>query len=128
MRIPGLMGKLDDSWNGPYEVNRKLNDVNYEIVVPNYRNKCKVVHINNLKTWVEQQARVLRIICVVEESSETPAKLKLLGNTMPAQGQQALTSLLNEFGRCHVQLTRQYHFGCTLNLYRDGTSHQVGTV
>ena len=38
MRIPGITGKLD---------------VNYEIVVPNYRNKRKVMHINNLKTWVE---------------------------------------------------------------------------
>ena len=98
MRIPGPTGKLDDSWYGLNEVNSKLNDVNYEMVVHNYRrNKHKVVHINNLKTWVEQQARVLRIICAVEESSEAPTKLKLLGNAMPARGQQALTSLLNEF-------------------------------
>ena len=41
---------------------------------------------------------MLRIVCASEKSSEAPAKLKLLGNAMPAQGQQALTSLLNEFG------------------------------
>ena len=41
---------------------------------------------------------MLRIVCASEKSSEAPAKLKLLGNAIPAQGQQALTSLLNEFG------------------------------
>ena len=28
MRISGLTGKLEDLWDGPYEVNCKLNDVN----------------------------------------------------------------------------------------------------
>ena len=36
MRILGLTGKLEDSWDGPYEVNRKLNNVNYELIVPNH--------------------------------------------------------------------------------------------
>ena len=40
----------------------------------NNRNKHKVVHINNLKMWVEQQAQVLRIVCATEESSEAPVK------------------------------------------------------
>ena len=86
----------------------QLNDVNYEIVVP--KNKRKMVHINNLKTWVEQQARVLQIVCAAEEaaeeSSEAPAKLKLLGNAMPAQGQLALISLLNQFGDVMSNLPR----------------------
>ena len=29
LRIPGMRGKLEDAWDGPYEVYRKLNNVNY---------------------------------------------------------------------------------------------------
>ena len=27
MRLPGLTGKLDDSWDGPYKIYRKVNAV-----------------------------------------------------------------------------------------------------
>ena len=29
-------------WDGPYEVYKKLSDVNYEVAVPNNRTKIKV--------------------------------------------------------------------------------------
>ena len=39
LQVPGMAGKLDDAWDGPYEVNRRCNDVNYETCVPNQRSK-----------------------------------------------------------------------------------------
>ena len=53
LKIPGLGNKLDDSWDGPYEVFRKLNDDNYEAIIPKCRGRRKVVHVNNLKPWVQ---------------------------------------------------------------------------
>ena len=44
MGIPGLVRKLEDAWDGPYEVNRKLNEVNYEICIPPCKAKTKTVH------------------------------------------------------------------------------------
>ena len=61
LRLPGFAGKLEDAWDGPYEINRKFNEVNYEFCIPSRLSKVKVVHVNNIKKWVEQKARVLRI-------------------------------------------------------------------
>ena len=75
LRIPGLEGKLEDLWDGPYEVFRKCNDVNHELAIPNRRSKCKVIHINNLKCWIPQQAHVYRIVVASDEVEEPEAKL-----------------------------------------------------
>ena len=79
MRIPGLAGKLEDSWDGPYEIFKYLNDVNYEICVPNKRKK---LHVNNMKQWVAQQAAVLRIMALAEEVHDPHEKFKLSGNAL----------------------------------------------
>lgn len=34
MRVPGLTGKLEDSWEGPYEVVDKVSQVNYQLAIP----------------------------------------------------------------------------------------------
>ena len=34
MRVPGLVGKLDDSWNGLYEVVDKISPVTYQLAIP----------------------------------------------------------------------------------------------
>ena len=44
VRCPELRGKLDDHWDGPYEVNRKITPVTYELAVPHRRAKVKVIH------------------------------------------------------------------------------------
>ena len=30
LRMPGLCGKINESWDGPYESHRRVSDVNYE--------------------------------------------------------------------------------------------------
>lgn len=45
LHVPGMVGKLDDAWDGPYEIYRKVNDVNYEVIVPNRKNRKKIVHV-----------------------------------------------------------------------------------
>ena len=45
--------KLDDAWDRPYKVIRKIRN-NYEIVVPHHCVKPKIFHINNLKTIQEE--------------------------------------------------------------------------
>ena len=47
VRTPGLTGKLDASWEGPYQVMKHFNRVNYLIDIHGRRQK--VVHINKLK-------------------------------------------------------------------------------
>ncbi|XP_066960728.1 uncharacterized protein [Macrobrachium rosenbergii] len=42
---------LEPRYKGPWKVLRKLSDVNYEIEAPGTRRKCKVFHINRLKSY-----------------------------------------------------------------------------
>jgi len=48
MRIPGLQGSLEASWEGPYDVVEKLSRVNYKVRREG-GDKKKLVHINNTK-------------------------------------------------------------------------------
>ena len=44
---PDLSRKFRKAWIGPYQINKKISDLNYEIV--NKANKTQVVHVNRLK-------------------------------------------------------------------------------
>ena len=70
MRVPGLTGKLDDSWEGPYEVVDKISSVNYQLAIPGRTNKARVVHVNMLRQWHTPDARVLRLVVADEDEEE----------------------------------------------------------
>ena len=41
MRVPVICGKINDAWDGPYEVHKRVGEVNYEVVIPNVKEKNK---------------------------------------------------------------------------------------
>ena len=67
--LPSLANKLKLEWVGPYQVLRRLNDVNYEVETPG-RRKEKVVHINLLKKWHEPQVNLLAVTEPKAEQTE----------------------------------------------------------
>ena len=69
-RILGLGSKLEDSWEGPWEVVKKLSSVNYRIKSLAKVMKQKVVHINNVKRYVEREECVQVLTVVAEEVQE----------------------------------------------------------
>ena len=83
-KIPRLGNKLDDAWDGPYEVIRKISNTNYEIAVPHNHAKTKIVHINNLKTWKQEEARVYRIVVAADDMPDLADGLKLHGSVATA--------------------------------------------
>ena len=98
LRIPGLGRKLDDTWDGPYEVHRKIGDVNYEVIVPNKRKKKKIVHINNCKEWHQADALVLRIVAAAEEmGDEKEDKLGLFEAELTEVQKKTLDDLLRNY-------------------------------
>ena len=64
MRVVDPGGKLGDRWDGLYEVESKVADVTYRLVVPNGRKKSITAHINRLKP---PDASVLRVVVADEE-------------------------------------------------------------
>ena len=70
VRTPNLAGKLEDIWEGPYEVTNRISSVTYELAVPARRIKKRVVHINMLKAWKSTEAPVFREIVAEEDGCE----------------------------------------------------------
>ena len=94
IRIPGLAAKLEDSWDGPYEVLKSLSDVNYQVSIPKFCGKTKILHMNNLKPWVEQTGKGLRIIAVAEDVMTEEEKLKLVGEPLTADQMTEIDEIL----------------------------------
>ena len=63
-RVPGMSGKLAESWHGPYEVEERKSRVDYKVKVG--RGRSKVLHINNLKRYHPRGEEVLRLAIVAE--------------------------------------------------------------
>ena len=79
VRKPILQGKLNTSWEGPYEIDKQISPVTYSVQVPGKPHKCKVLHCNLLKKWTTPAARIHRVIVMTEEESacEAPSGLRL---------------------------------------------------
>ena len=69
-RIPGLIGKLEESWHGPYKVVAKKGRVDYLVDMGKGKGRVKVLHINNLKKYHPRVEEVLRLALVAEDWSE----------------------------------------------------------
>ena len=70
-RVPGMCGKLAESWHGPYEVKERKSRVDYRVKVG--RGRTKVLHINNLKRYHPRGEEVLRLALVAEDWEEDEA-------------------------------------------------------
>ncbi len=67
-RTPGLTAKLDSSWEGPYQVIKKIGILNYQIkMTKDGKQHKKVVHINHIKPFNEELAICNRVVVLTEE-------------------------------------------------------------
>ncbi len=69
LRVPGLQGALEASWEGPYVVKEKLSRVNYRVCKEG-SDALKIVHINNTKKYAVREANVGAVCVVAEEDKE----------------------------------------------------------
>lgn len=77
LKQPGLIGKLDTAWTGPYEVVRVISDTNVDLKLAGGNWKTRIVHINMTKPYRDPASRVLCVMVVAEdvEETETPPLL-----------------------------------------------------
>ena len=95
-RIPGIVGKLEEAWHGPYVVEEKVGVVNYKVKVG--RGKAKVLHVNNLKKFYEREERILRLALVAEDWSEDEVVgTKLFGSCPEFDERKVVEGLKGEF-------------------------------
>ena len=69
-RIPGLIGKLKESWHGPYSVVARKSRVDYAVDFGKGNGRVKVLHINNLKQFYPRGGESVRRLALVAEDWE----------------------------------------------------------
>ena len=52
--LPLGNSKLESKWQGPFVISRKVNDVNYEVMMPNKRKSTRTIHVNMMKLWYDK--------------------------------------------------------------------------
>ena len=78
-RIPGKNGKLEDAWEGPFRVVRKLSKVNYQVKEEQERERKRTIHINNVKIYKEREADVYALTVIAEDMVFDEGKVRLKG-------------------------------------------------
>jgi hypothetical protein len=70
--LPESAAKIDNKWQGPYTIVRKINQVNYVVNMPNKRKPNRVYHINMLKQWYDrnQDTQMSQCYCLVSDLDE----------------------------------------------------------
>ncbi len=57
--LPTSSSKLLAKWQGPFEVTRRVGDLNYEVVRTDRSGACQIYHLNLLKKWSEVEPVML---------------------------------------------------------------------
>ena len=97
-RIPGLIGKLKESWHGPYEVVARKSRVDYLVNMGKGKGRVKVLHVNNLKRFYPRVEDVLRLALVAEDwSDDEEVGTKLLGRYEGFNEEEVVQGLREEF-------------------------------
>ena len=92
------MRQANYAWDGPYEVHRKISEINYAVTIMNMKGKKIIVHTNNCKQWHQADASVLRIVVAAEENGEEDGdKLIISGDNLSDIQWQDLHNLLDSY-------------------------------
>ncbi len=95
LRSPGMLGKLDTAWKGPFEVLRKVSRVNVELGFPGgTRKKKRVVHVNHIKPYKQAETKVLRVMVIAEDPDEDELTPLLRGDQLDPVQQKELNHFL----------------------------------
>ena len=69
VRTPGLLGKLQQAWTGPWVVKERCGPVTYKVELEDGSGKGLVCHLNTLKRYREQSHTVGRTVVVLDDSN-----------------------------------------------------------
>lgn len=102
LRVQGLPGKLEQAWDGPFEILEVRGMVNVVLGIPGgkgVRNR-RTVHINNVKPYNQSSAAIHRIVVAAEEDEELEKNVqRLSGQTLSEDRQRQLDVILGRWER-----------------------------
>lgn len=93
--LPSSESKLLAKWQGPFEVTRRVGEVDYEIRQPGRRRETHIYHMTLLKPWLQREALLgMPSYVATDRGPELPVLVKIgsvqIGsNLTPEHRQQA---------------------------------------
>jgi len=95
--IPGMSRKITDSWEGPFQMAKKHSEVNYAVKEVGGRSCSWVIHINNAKTFHEQDLSVFAITVIAEEKTLEQVNTKFFAECCKGFEEAELKETLDKF-------------------------------
>ncbi len=95
-KIPGRNGKLEDSWDGPYKVEKILSAVNYRIREVEGKHRSKSAHVNSLKKFVDRNVDV-NAMTVIADDMELDESNVVLHDEVAESERKEIEKVLCEF-------------------------------
>ena len=94
LRSPGMAGKLESAWTGPFEIVRKIGAVDVELGIPEKPSKKRrTVHINLTKPYNIRECKVMRLMVVSDETEPERDTTTLCGDQTTAVQKQIILDI-----------------------------------
>ncbi len=97
--LPTSSSKLLAKWQGPFEVTRRVGDLNYEVVRTDRSGAHQIYHLNLLKKWNEVEPVMLATVVGSEEDLGPEASPKVPSLTLAPGGDHLSPSQLTDVAR-----------------------------
>ena len=95
-RTPGLLGKLEDAWQGPFTILKRVCAVNYILHWGKGKKKQKVVHVNRLKKFQERELEICALTVVADDQGLEDDLVRLKEDQCDGYKEQELLEVLSE--------------------------------
>uniref|UniRef100_A0A8C1RIN6 Gypsy retrotransposon integrase-like protein 1 n=1 Tax=Cyprinus carpio TaxID=7962 RepID=A0A8C1RIN6_CYPCA len=101
--LPTSSSKLLAKWQGPFEVTRRIGDLNYEVVRTDIGDPRQIYHLNLLKKWSAEGSVLLATAVSEEEDLGPEAIIKEKSLALAPGGDHLSPSQLTDIGRLQVE-------------------------
>ena len=127
VKNPLKHGKLGPSWSGPFEIQRQVSPVTYDLHLPGSKARSHIWHANMLKKWHVPVDKVCRVVTITDDECEGGAqrgvKLGCEGFVPTAVEQDRLDSVLSLYS--HVLTSVPGRTSMAELVIRTGSSQPV---
>ncbi len=101
--LPTSSSKLLAKWQGPFEVTRRVGDLNYEVVRSDRSRAHQVYHLNLLKKWSEVESVTLVMAVGGEEDLGPEVNTKNLSLALAPAGDHLSPSQLTDVAKLQAE-------------------------
>ncbi len=101
--LPTSSSKLLTKWQGPFEVTRRMGDLNYEVIRTDRSGARQIYHLNLLKKWNEVESGMLATAMSGEENLGPEVNHKVKSLALALGGDPLSPSQINDVAKVQAE-------------------------